>query len=236
MADQFFDWGAPGGQFLDTTTELSLGSRFSVSSLAPCRGIRFRIPGTLPSAPSPAFVSLWNVLDPVTPLGVGAFEWAAQTPNTWQIIALDDPVDVEPGEAYFAVYQTFELWAGTVPYTFPETQGLITMSSQNGWLKLGFGCPDLVSGANASFLVGPVLDVASGTEGSASASLGGLVAAASGARARAGTAAAALGGLTAAATGDGAPGVAIPGRLRVSSSDGDLRIAYTGQQLRATVE
>lgn len=162
MADQYLEWSGSITQNNDTTTELSLGTRFGVSQARPCTGIRIRIPSVIPSGPSPAFVSLWNILDEVTPLEVGQFEWSAYSAllNTYQIVPLDSPVDLAVDQTYVAVFQTFERWAGIIAYPFPLTTGIITAGVANGWVKVGYGYPNVQNGAGYSFLVSPVMDVA----------------------------------------------------------------------------
>lgn len=232
MADAFLDFGAPGGNFTDTTTELSLATEFASAQAVPCHSIRIRIPASLPSAPSPAFVSLWNVLDLVTPLQVGAFEWATQTPNTWVQVPLDAPEMLDPDETYFAVYQTFEHWAGTVGFTFPHTTGILTATSPNGHLRLGYGPPNLVSGASACFLVSPVVTVPDEIEGT-------LVAA--GPAAQAAMAGTSRNPATMLATGPAATAsmiltdgseLIIPGRLTVRDDGSEARVRETSSGLK----
>ena len=204
MADQYLDWGVPGDtDRLDVTTELSLGIRFTISANRPCRGVRFYVAATRPTLPSPAYVSIWNIEDEVTPLAVGEFEWEDLTPDGWAIVPLDGgPIDLVTTETYVAAYQTYEHWAGTLGYSFPQTDGIITALSPNGYLRVPteFGYPNFVSPSSASYLVSPVM-VVPAPEGSASGAYGGLTGAATGHRAKNGSASGAYGGLTGLATG-----------------------------------
>jgi hypothetical protein len=171
MAEQVLDWGLgfPASQNNDTTTELSLGTRFTLSQSAPVVGVQVQVPTTLPSGPTPAFVSIWDTGPNI--LAFQSFDWSdfLGAEGTEQIVYFVDdngvdgqlPAgDLASGTTYVAVVQTFERWAGTTGYGFPITTGIITAGAANGWVLVGYGYPATQSGAGFSFGVSPVMDVA----------------------------------------------------------------------------
>lgn len=171
MAEQVLDWGPgfPASQNNDTTTELSLGTRFTLSQGAPVVGVQVQVPTTLPTGPSPAFVSIWDTGPNI--LAFQSFDWSdftGQEGTEQTVYFVDDngidgqlPAgDLASGTTYVAAVQTFERWAGTTGYGFPITTGIITAGAANGWVLVGYGYPATQSGAGFSFGVSPVMDVA----------------------------------------------------------------------------
>lgn len=156
-----FNWSAPTQpNNFDSTTELSLGVKFTCSVAAQCTGVNIWIPSTLPSGPSPAFVSVWPGAGGA-PLAVGQFEWSdfAGMEGTFQDVPFTDPAfTLSIGVEYMAVVQTFERWGGTPSYPWPETVGALTAVSDNGWVLVGYGFPNTESGANFNFSVSPIVE------------------------------------------------------------------------------
>lgn len=241
MAEQVLDWGPgfPASQNNDTTTELSLGTRFTVSQSAPALGVQIQIPTTLPTGPNPAFVSIWDTGPNI--LAFQAFEWADFTGDegTEQIVYFvdDDNIsghlpdaDLAPATTYVAVVQTFERWAGTVAYPFPITTGVITAGASNGWVLVGYGYPANLSGAGYSFGVSPVIQVADTIVGAIDATLAALTADASASQTITATVDATLPAFTATTTVTGDTNVHRPNAGTVSPPDDGTvsvpRVAY----------
>jgi len=233
-ADDPGNWGVgfPAAQNNDTTTELTLATRFTVGAPAPATGVEILVPTTLPTGPSPAFVSIWDVLDEINPLATGEFEWADMLglEGTWQTVDLDAPLELDDSSTYKAACQHFERWSGTAGYGFPLSYGLITADAANGWIRVGYGYPNIQQGAGYSFGISPVIDVGSSaplgtvTEAGTVHALGRVKRRALGAVTEVGTAQA-LGGA--------APAV-IPGTLSVRESGAGLEVrsAWSGLTVR----
>jgi hypothetical protein len=167
VAEQVLDFGLgfPASQENDTTTELSLGLRFTISENAPCVGVEVLAPLILPSGPSPARAAIWDADDPSDALDIATFDWSTLTPGEWNRIYLDGgPLALVTTKIYVASYQTYERWAGTNGYSLPLTTGIITALSPNGYAKVGlpYGYPANVNAY--TFGVSPVMDVTSAVE------------------------------------------------------------------------
>lgn len=158
-----FNWSNPTQpDNNDPTTELSLGLKFTSSAAVNCVGVNIWIPNTIPSGPSPAFVSIWPGAGGA-PLAVGQFEWSdfAGVTGTFQDVLFDDPpVALSIGVEYMVVVQTFERWGGTPSFGWPVTVGNLTATSDNGWVKVGlpYGFPNVESGADFNFSLSPITE------------------------------------------------------------------------------
>jgi hypothetical protein len=175
-----FNWSAPTQpNNFDSTTQLSLGLKFTSSAAVNCTGVQIWVPSTLPSGPSPAFVSIWPGAGGA-PLAVGQFEWSALAGDvgTFVDIPFTDPaVLLSIGVEYMVVVQTFERWGGTPSFSFPTTVGPLTAVADNGWVLVGFGFPNTQSGSDFNFALSPIIednavDIAAATTATATITAG----------------------------------------------------------------
>ena len=162
MARQSFTWGAEpdnGDQF-DVTSPLTLGVEFTASEAVPAIGTGFIVPGTLPTGPSPAYVSLWDSDDPVTPLAVGQFEWSDYTGMGGEYVEVDydEPFDLAVGVEYRAAVQSFERFVNTLAWAFPFVDSGGILTGLGGVLRYPeYGFPNLAAPGGANYFVTPVL-------------------------------------------------------------------------------
>ena len=163
MARQSFTWGAEpdnGNQF-DSTTELTLGVEFTVDGDRDCLGVKFRVPGTLPTAPIPAFVSIWDTGPTI--LAFKDFTWSSLSGDegTDVEVDFDTPLALTDGTVYRAALQSFERFVNTAGWAWPfvDEGGVLTATANNGVLAVTYGYPNLVSGAGSNYFVSPIVEV-----------------------------------------------------------------------------
>lgn len=169
MAEQVFTWPAPGlPDNLDPGEDYVLAVQFTVSQDCSCVGVEWQVPTTAPSGTCAA--ALWDTAGP-TLLASADFTPNA---NTLQRVYFD-PEDIAAlvtTGTYRAGIYTPDRYTATTSYTWPETQGLLTATANNGWLQTAVGnYPDIESGNDANFHVSPVVDDGSGGVDTSTASL-----------------------------------------------------------------
>lgn len=162
VSELFFTFSAPALTDLqDADVAYTLGVDFQSSSALPCTGVQWRVPDTAPSGSGE--ISLWLSADGTKLAGKTiTFTGLGGAVRSWYF---DTPVNLSANTAYRASVLTVERYVATTNASWPQTAGVLTAGTDNGWLKDDTDgtptalFPDTESGNNANFHVSPILQV-----------------------------------------------------------------------------
>lgn len=167
MSELVFTWGAPTlPDQIDVGEDYTLAVQFTVSQDCTCVGVQWRVPDTAPSGQ--CAIVLWDV----------ATETLLSSANFTAVAGTTQRVYFAPGDesalvttaTYRAGIYTPDRYVATTSYAWPETQNILTATTNNGWLQVAPGnYPNIESGNDSNFHVSPVVD--DGDDGTTATSL-----------------------------------------------------------------